>query len=89
MISVLLDKGKPDEVTEMDETLLQKREDVVDNDEYHFDITEYCLLGCTGQAHQTGVAQGDGCFCELHVHRSIAGQIKRWPVEAGAEAASL
>lgn len=74
---------------EMDDSRLQKREDVVENDDYRMVAVEYCLLACEGVAHQTGVAQGDGCFCEHHVHRSGDLTVKRWPEGMGALAASF
>lgn len=74
---------------DIDEVLLQKRESSWENDEHKITAVEYCLKDCEGNAHKTGVAQGDGSFCELHVHRSVDMAVKRWPVQAGAVAASL
>lgn len=73
----------------MDTSLLQCLQTVEENDDVRVEAIEYCLLDCEGHAHKTGVAQGDGCFCELHVHRGAHGIVKRWPVEAGGVAASL
>jgi len=74
---------------DVDESELIKRVDVHENDDIRIESVEYCVLGCAGHAHKTGVAQGDGCFCELHVHRSAHGIVKRWPEGMGAIAAVL
>lgn len=74
---------------DVDESELIKRVDVFENDDQRLEATEYCFAGCQGQAHVTGAPQGDGSFCEQHVHRSVAMVLKRWPIEAGAAAASL
>jgi hypothetical protein len=73
----------------VDESELIKRIDVDENDDIRIEATEYCLIGCKGNAHVTGVAQGDGSFCELHVHRSAHGIVKRWPEGMGAIAAAF
>lgn len=88
MITVLLDRTTG-VLTELDEAQLQRYDSVYEDDEIRLDLIEYCLVGCEGDAHKTGVAQGDGCFCEKHVHRSASGQVKRWPVEASGVAQSL
>lgn len=74
---------------EIDESRLQKREDVIENDDHRIVAVEYCLANCDGDAHRTGIAQGLGSFCERHVHRSVDMTVKRWPIEAGAVAATL
>jgi hypothetical protein len=72
----------------MDETLLEKKEGVVDTDVEHTTWVEYCLRGCPGPAHQTGTADAPTHFCSQHVHRSAHITLKR-PLSAFGEAASL
>ena len=48
---------------------------------------EYCLAGCSGSAHRTGVADAEGLLCRQHVHRSLNVHIKRFPEGAMAGAA--
>lgn len=74
---------------EMDEALLQRHDLQIDNEDHRLDAVEYCVRDCQGQAHITGIAQGDGCFCERHIHRSVDLHVKRFPVECGGRAASL
>lgn len=74
---------------DLDETQLQKKESTWEDDDMLIKAVEYCLLDCPGNAHKTGLAQGDGSFCELHVHRSVDAVAKRWPTELGAEVAKL
>lgn len=74
---------------DVDESLLQRYDYVEENDDIKIEAIEYCRLGCLGEAHKDGVARGDGCFCPLHVHRSVHGTIKRLPQHAEGVAASL
>ncbi len=60
-----------------DEAQLLKRTDVVDTDNEHTEIVEYCLLGCEGPAHRTGLPDAPGLFCGWHVHRSVHVALKR------------
>lgn len=54
----------------MDEALLIKHESHIDNENEKTDMVEYCLVGCSGEAHKTGQADVPNCFCVHHVHRS-------------------
>lgn len=48
--------------------------------------TEYCLAGCQGPAHVTGVADAPGVHCRAHIHRSVRVHVKRFPEGAMAGA---
>jgi len=61
----------------MDESLLLKREGSTDNDNETAVTVEYCLKDCPGDAHKTGVADSEGHFCNLHVHRSAHVTLKK------------
>jgi len=61
----------------MPANLLIKRDGVVDNDNEYTTTVEYCLLGCSGQAHKTGRPDALGHFCNAHVHRSAHVRLKR------------
>lgn len=61
----------------LDETLLQKREGGIDNENECTTWVEYCLKDCTGDAHQTGVADAESHFCSQHVHRSAHIALKK------------
>jgi hypothetical protein len=63
----------------MPEESLLKLEVVIDNDEEYTTSVEYCLVGCDGSAHTLNTAQGEGCFCPKHVHRSVHVTKKKWP----------
>lgn len=86
---VLITEDRGQTFRQVDESALMKRVDIFENDDVRLEATEYCLRGCTGQAHVVDRALGDGCFCDLNVHRSAHGVVKRWPQEVGAVAASL
>jgi hypothetical protein len=88
-VQILITDDRGATFRQVDESELTKRVDVSENDDQKLVATEYCLTGCGGAAHTTGVAQGDGSFCERHVHRSVHLTIKRYPEFAGAIAASL
>ena len=60
-----------------EESDLQKREDVIDNENEHTTTVEYCLLNCPGKAHRTGKPDAEGHFCSLHVHRSAHVTLKK------------
>ena len=70
----------------MPANLLIKRDGVVDNDNEYTTTVEYCLLGCSGQAHKTGRPDAQGHFCNLHVHRSAHVRLKRNVTAVGAAA---
>jgi hypothetical protein len=61
----------------MDESELQKRVDEIDNEDEHTTAIEYCVLGCDGSAHFTGVPDSESHFCELNVHRSVHIKLKK------------
>jgi len=67
-----------------DESALIKKETLVDNDHERTTTVEYCLVGCDGQAHRTGMPDAPSYFCAKHVHRSVAVHIKEWPSANGA-----
>lgn len=64
---------------DLEEALLLRHDDRVEDDEKVIVSVEYCLASCAGPAHQTGAADRDGCFCSQHVHRSVHATMKRWP----------
>jgi len=64
---------------QMDDRGLLRKDVVIDNEEEHVTAVEYCLLDCADKSHVTGLATGSGCFCRLHVHRSVHVTKKRWP----------
>jgi hypothetical protein len=64
---------------EMDEFDLLTRMDSWENDDQRVTAIEYCLRECVGEAHRTGAPAGSGCFCPMHVHRSVSVTMKRWP----------
>lgn len=61
----------------IDESLLQKVEEAIDNDNEHTTSIEYCLKDCDGPAHKTGNRDSDGHFCNKHIHRSAAVYVKQ------------
>lgn len=61
---------------ERDESTLIKTQGVVDNDVEFTQIVEYCPIGCPGEPHRTGVPNGVGSFCSLHIHRSVNMHLK-------------
>jgi hypothetical protein len=61
----------------MNESSLIKREDVTDNDNEHTTSVEYCLKGCSGQAHVTQQPDSVSHFCNHHVHRSVNVTLKK------------
>jgi len=67
----------------LDESLLIKRENVIDNENECTSSVEYCLKGCNGQAHITGQADAETHFCNQHVHRSVHVTLKRVAVSEG------
>ena len=67
----------------MDESLLDKYEGFVDNDNERTTTVEYCLLGCEGAAHKTGIADSDTYFCARHVHRSAHIALKKGALAFG------
>lgn len=74
---------------DVDESALIHLDKVEEDDEKIVETTEYCLVGCQGSAHITGIPDAVSHFCNRHVHRSGHATVKRWPVEAKAEAQSL
>lgn len=72
----------------MDDSELQRRDGLVDNDNEHTTTVEYCLANCPGNAHRTGKPDSDGHFCSLHVHRSAHVTLKK-PVTLEGVAASF
>jgi hypothetical protein len=70
--------------SDVEASALQRLETIRENPEQIVRTVEYCRLTCDGVAHQTGIADDAAYFCRHHVHRSLAVDVKRWPVEAGA-----
>jgi hypothetical protein len=70
------------------ESELEKREQVLDNENEHTTSVEYCLIGCPGLAHKTGVPDASSHFCNFHVHRSAHVRLKK-PLVAFGEAAQF
>jgi hypothetical protein len=68
---------------EMDTADLLLHEQAIDNDHERTTIVEYCVKGCDGAAHLTGVPDQPFCFCSQHVHRSADVTIKEWPEGLG------
>lgn len=79
MVLVLIERVRGDASTreEIDATLLRRMDGLVDNDQETTTIVEYCLLNCPGSAHQTGIPDSPSHFCNRHVHRSVAVQLKQ------------
>lgn len=51
--------------------------------------TEYCERECEGPAHESGVADGNGCFCHRNIRRDVDVRVIHLPgFEAVAEALS-
>lgn len=72
---------------EVDEATLIKRVDSLNNANETTVATEYCVVGCTGPAHVSGVPDSPSHFCNSHVKREVNMVLK--PVAAGAVAASF
>lgn len=70
---------------DVDETALVKTEGLVDNDHERTTTVEYCLRGCPGIAHRTGIAEASSYFCAQHVHRSVHVRLKEWPAGLGGD----
>lgn len=62
---------------DMDESLLMKRNGLVDNEDELTTTVEYCLAGCTSNAHRTGIPESPGYFCSRNVHRSVNMTLKK------------
>lgn len=61
----------------LDDSLLIKREDVIDNEDERTVAIEYCLNTCTGLAHVTNQPDSEMHFCNQHVHRSVHIALKK------------
>lgn len=68
----------------LDESLLMKREDVINNENERTETVEYCLKDCNGWAHVTGKPVSELFFCDQHVHRSVHVTLKKSVTSAGA-----
>lgn len=73
---------------DMDESLLQRLDGKVDNENEETDTVEYCLKNCHGPAHTTGVPDSESFFCRYHIRRDAAIRLKKMPPVIG-EAAKL
>lgn len=72
---------------EVDEATLIKRMDSLDNANETTTATEYCVVGCTGPAHVSGVPDSAMHFCDQHVRRDVNMVLK--PAAAESVAASF
>lgn len=72
---------------EVDEATLIKRVDSLDNANETTVATEYCVVGCTGPAHVSGVPDSPMHFCDQHVRRDVNMILK--PVAADAAASNF
>lgn len=63
-------------LVEVDDALLMRTEGKVDNDVERTVWEEYCIGGCNGQAHRTGVPDAVDHFCSQHVKRSVNMHLK-------------
>lgn len=61
---------------DLDESLLEKKTGEVDNENESTSTIEYCLAGCSGSAHRTGIPDSPSHFCSQHVHRSVQVTLK-------------
>lgn len=73
----------------MDTSLLIRHDGVIDNDNERTTTTEYCVLGCQGKAHQSGIPDAASHFCNHHVHRSGHVTLKKWPDAVGTAIGEL
>lgn len=64
----------------MDELLLIKHVAENEDDNAIARTVEYCLIGCSGLAHQTGQPESVSYFCSHHVHRSVHVSLKEGAV---------
>jgi hypothetical protein len=67
----------------IEESMLMKREGVIDNENEFTTTVEYCLSGCNGPAHVTGKPDSLSHFCNQHVHRSVHVTVKKLESAAG------
>lgn len=77
MALVTVDLQRDGTFAQMDEAELFKHEHALESDDLALQVVEYCLLGCEGQVHRTGVADALEYFCAGHVHRSVHAVLKR------------
>lgn len=73
-VTITRDRGIT--LEQIEESRLQRREGVVDDEREHTEWVEYCLIGCEGQAHKTEVPDSESHFCDRHVHRSAHRRLK-------------
>lgn len=73
---------------EMDESKLILKEGFWDDDDRTVNSIEYCMPGCDGSAHITGIPDAEGHFCNKHIHRGVHVTIKRG-IAAMAEAGGI
>lgn len=64
---------------DMDEATLILHEDTNDNDNELTSAVEYCMPGCSGAAHLTGIPDSEAYFCRHHIHRSVHVHLKQGP----------
>lgn len=74
LINITQDGGKT--LQQVEESTLQKRVDMVDNDNETTTTVEYCFVDCQGQAHISGDPDSHSHFCNKHVHRSASVLLK-------------
>lgn len=61
----------------LEDDLLMRRDGEIDNDNETTTTVEYCLVGCNGPAHVTGIPDSPSHFCNQHVHRSAHVTLKK------------
>lgn len=83
MALIPIDRKQGRGVEQVEESILIRHDSLLDNAHEHTQVVEYCLRGCEGQAHHTGVPDQPSHFCDRHVHRSAVVTIKEWPEGLG------
>lgn len=75
LIKITTDQGRT--IQEVEEATLQRRDDIVDNENETIRSVEYCFVNCPGAAHHAGVPDSESHFCNKHVHRSASVVLKK------------
>lgn len=77
MIAITRDRQAGTVILEMvSESLLQRKETLLDDAVERTSVVEYCWKTCQGTAHTTGLPDSDSHFCNFHVHRSAHVDLK-------------
>lgn len=75
LIKITTDQGRT--IQEVEEATLQRRDDILDNENETTKTVEYCFIDCSGVAHKTGYPDSISHFCNKHVHRSASVVLKK------------